>query len=339
MKNPDMKQLALFAALIDSQSLSEAARRLDVTPSGASQSLNRLRDIMGDPLCFREGQGWQLTPFGEAEMPRIRAILETWFPSHAATETFDPLRCDAHLRIACHDGFGESALAHFCRTLVQEAPQLTFDLLPGADPATDLRRLREGSVDLALCMGPPPPHARDLRAVQATASPFTHACLMSDHPRIGRSLSMAEYLAEDHLDVDPAPGEAAGAPMNVIDRQLVDHGLMPRRLVRLHSWQLCTELLARTPRLLTATQAQATALCRHGRIRCLPLPSAIQWPVNVLHLAWHERSATLGHHRWARELLLEALQNGARSDTDALTPQEPATAPAAPVVVLATRRS
>ena len=36
MKNVDIKQLALFCELIESQSLTEAASRMNITPSAAS---------------------------------------------------------------------------------------------------------------------------------------------------------------------------------------------------------------------------------------------------------------------------------------------------------------
>lgn len=335
MKNPDMKQLALLSALIESQSLTEAARRLEVTPSGASQALNRLREIMGDPLCSREGNGWQLTPFGETAMGSIRAILDTWAAAHGSTEVFDPSRCDAHLAVACHDGFGESGLADFCQAVLAEAPHMTLDLVPAGDDPSVLRRLREGNLDVAVCSVPPPRHARDLRFAELNQKPLTHVCLSGEHPRIGRSISLAQYLAEDHVEVDPGVSEPGFALMNRIDQKLTDSGLTPRRLMRLPSWALCAALLPRTPHLVTTSEAQALALCREGRIRMLPLPHAIQWPVTTPHLVWHERNASLPHHRWARELLLRCLQADAETAAEFTAPPSVS---AAPVVMLANAR-
>ncbi len=50
MKNVDIKQLALFCELIESQSLTEAASRMNITPSAASQALTRLRNVLNDDL-------------------------------------------------------------------------------------------------------------------------------------------------------------------------------------------------------------------------------------------------------------------------------------------------
>jgi len=78
VKNVDIRQLALWCALIDTQSLTLAAQRLAVTPSAASQALARLRTLMGDALVERRGGRYELTPYGEAAIGPARQIVALW---------------------------------------------------------------------------------------------------------------------------------------------------------------------------------------------------------------------------------------------------------------------
>ena len=101
MKNADIKQLELMCELIETQSLSEAAARLGMTPSAASQSLSRLRATFGEEVYVRQGNAYRLTPHGEQVMGGVRAIVRHWNEALQASGDFDPSTCELRFAVAC----------------------------------------------------------------------------------------------------------------------------------------------------------------------------------------------------------------------------------------------
>ena len=53
----DAKLLVAFTAVMEEQSVTRAAQRLNMTQQGLSGVLQRMRDLFGDPLFVREARG------------------------------------------------------------------------------------------------------------------------------------------------------------------------------------------------------------------------------------------------------------------------------------------
>ena len=53
----DLNLLPVFLALMEERSVTRAASRLGITQPALSNSLNRLRDMLKDPLFIRERYG------------------------------------------------------------------------------------------------------------------------------------------------------------------------------------------------------------------------------------------------------------------------------------------
>ncbi len=328
MKYVDIKQLSLFCTLMECQSLTEAARRMDVTPSAASQTLTRLREVLGDPLCIRENSSYIPTPFTRGALGRLREIVDMW-EDVARPQAFDPALSDAHMVIACADTFGEIALADFYQRVTGAAPHMTLDLLSSGNGPQDLRDLREGSVDLVCGMLDPSPDAKDIRVETIRHFHLTHCCLNTAHPRLDTSVSLSQYLAEEHILVAPSP--RSHTHNDPVDRELQQLEFAGRMKTVVNSWALCAELLARTDRLVTVSHAQAGLLVRtNPRIKAIPLPTGFVWPSVPVNLVWHERTQNSKPHRWLRAQLQEFLRAG-RGIAAPAQAGPPAAAPARPV--------
>ncbi|RYX88387.1 MAG: LysR family transcriptional regulator [Comamonadaceae bacterium] len=308
MKNIDIKLLDLLCTLVDCQNPAEAARRLDITPSAVSQSMSRLRETFGDPLHVRQGAGYELTPLGHQVIGSVAEIVGLWKSLQENTVPFAPCESDAHLVVALHDTFGDAAPAALLRTAMLEAPWMTIDTHVRCSTQQDISALRDGSLDM-LC-GPmielPDGAMRDLRFETVGRFDITHVCVSALHPRINRSLSMAQYLAESHLRV--ATAASAGEAPDPVDAGLWRQGLAKRRCSTVSSWALCAELLANSERLTTVTRHQACALTQADpRIRALPLPQGHDWPSHTVQMVWHERTNHSPAHRWLRDKLRSVL--------------------------------
>ena len=70
-----LKRMALFAEIVDSGSISAAARRLGTTPSALSQQLRLLEQSLGLTLLQRSTRKLSLTEAGERYLPACAAMV------------------------------------------------------------------------------------------------------------------------------------------------------------------------------------------------------------------------------------------------------------------------
>lgn len=307
MKNVDIRQLALLCELVDTQSLTEAAGRMHITPSAASQSLARLRQVLGDELFVREQHQYQLTPFALSAIASFRQMVALWEGASHTSWAFDPADCDDHVVLSCYDGFGASALADFYRRITAVAPRLSLDIRSPSNGPQDIAELRAGSVDVVCSHQEAPADAADLHTEKVRSFQISHCCLNIDHPRIARSLALSDYVREEHLLITFL--NRSGAQRSPIDRALQQQGLPARRSSVVNSWHLCAEMLACTDRLVSTSSEQAAMLTRLSpRIRSLPLPAGLDWPSVPVHMSWHQRTHHSRTHRWLRLQLRDYLQ-------------------------------
>ena len=64
LKKFDLNLLVIFECIYQHLSISKAAETLYITPSAVSQSLQRLRGQLNDPLFIRSGKGFTPTTVG-----------------------------------------------------------------------------------------------------------------------------------------------------------------------------------------------------------------------------------------------------------------------------------
>ena len=141
-----LKRMALFAEIVDSGSLSAAARRVGSTPSAVSQQLRLLEEALGLVLLHRSTRRLTLTEAGERYYPACAAMVAQ---ARSADQALERLRDEpeGELRLAAPIGFGE-LLASALEPL-RRHPRLRLHLLLDDTPI-DLIGER---VDLALRVG------------------------------------------------------------------------------------------------------------------------------------------------------------------------------------------
>ena len=71
-----LKQLAVFDAVAELGSVSQAAERLSVTQSAASMSLSQLEKLLGRDLFVRQGKDMRLSHWGNWLRPKAKRLLQ-----------------------------------------------------------------------------------------------------------------------------------------------------------------------------------------------------------------------------------------------------------------------
>jgi DNA-binding transcriptional LysR family regulator len=101
LRNLDLNLLAPLHALLEERHVTRAAKRSFLSQPAMRRALERLREMLGDPLLVRSGRSYERTVRGE----RVRE-LKTLIPRLQAMVggvEFDPARSQERFRVALTD--------------------------------------------------------------------------------------------------------------------------------------------------------------------------------------------------------------------------------------------
>ena len=73
---PPIRQLRVFAAAAEAQSMSGAAKAINLSQPGVTQSVRALERRVGDRLFERRGSGCYLTASGAILLPRVHRFFD-----------------------------------------------------------------------------------------------------------------------------------------------------------------------------------------------------------------------------------------------------------------------
>ena len=117
----DLNLLGVFDAVMQCRSVSEAARRLNVTPSAVSHTLARLRHVFGDELFIAGDIGMQPTRRALELAGPIRKGL-AHIEAGIGAVPFDPASAARTFCIAASDYTSVTVLPELVARMMQVAP-------------------------------------------------------------------------------------------------------------------------------------------------------------------------------------------------------------------------
>ena len=293
MESRDLALLTTLDALLQEANVTLAAKRLGLSTPAASHALARIRERLGDPILVRAGRSMVLTPRAEQLRPLVRSLVEDATRVLSAAVPFSPRDLTRTFTIFTTDHVLLVIGPALDRILRREAPDVCLRFLPSV--VEDWVPLRDGVADLSVCiLGHFPP---EFRTRQLFTDRFV--CVVRDgHPRVGKRLTLDQYLALDHIVVSPL-----GRPSHV-DRVLAERG-RERRIRRVVPFFNAGLLMAAsTDYVLTVSDRAALALAPTLGLRIVepPLPLASY----SLNLLWHPRLENEPANRWLRDVFVRA---------------------------------
>ncbi len=126
----DLNLITALHALLDRQSVSEAADAVGRTQSAMSHSLSRLRAHFRDPILVRDGWSMRLTPFATDLQPRVLAAAQAAKRMFATTLAFDPATTTRRIRVAAPD-LCTAFFTGLVRELSIQAPHAPIEFVQG----------------------------------------------------------------------------------------------------------------------------------------------------------------------------------------------------------------
>lgn len=292
----DLNLLKTFDAVIQTQSVNEAANVLDITGPAVSHALNRLREQYQDVLFVRKGRGIEPTNFALELHAEIKEPLNLLMQSEKSRQDFEPEESHRTFRISSHKDIDLMVLPHLTQYRDQHAPGVNFQVgmehLNEEDRQTNLRVKK---VDLILATVPL--EDKGYHNHLLFEQELVVVC-RADHPRINDSISYQQFFSEQHLQWNTLR-------MNLDIINSLSNERLPPRKIAYTTGSICTALMMtlQTDWISVSSLWHAKLFSKHQNIRILPLPINLK-PLPV-YMTWHQSQQFDKGHLWLKKTLIE----------------------------------
>lgn len=296
----DLNLLRVFDEVMAERSLTKAANKLSLTQPAVSNAMRRLREVLGDDLVVRSGQGVEPTPRALALWPPIRDAL-TQLQESLAPGRFDPATAESTFVLAMADATGATLVPGLVEILETEAPGIAVRVVPltTRDPR---RLLEEEAADMAVGYFPAVLADLTARAQSGGMVSFEsrrlydseYMCVMRQgHPLADAPLTLDAYCEARHMLVS-----FSGRPFGFIDEALASLGRRRRVVLTVNQFFTAGRVVATSDLLTVLPRHFIDVTGRAAELVQRELPFDVP-PVHVDAL-WHRRQGQRSDHAWLR---------------------------------------
>lgn len=287
----DLNLLKGLSALLSERHVGRAATRMNVTQSGMSHTLARLRAAFDDPLFVRTAKG--LEPTSRAlELSILLGPILDQIGLMLTPERFDPAKAVSRFRLLTHAFIINVYLSSFFSKIRRQAPGVIFETGIIADKSYE--KLDRGDADLIIgrCVGAPESF-KQRQILQETV-----VCLIDKNHPAAKSWGSEAFLRHPHIKYI-----AMGQPENSYFDAIRQQGLKePDIGFYGHDLQTFPAILEGTDLIAMIPSSLAELSCHHYPLTTKPCP--IEIPNISVRAVWHERNQNDQLHRWLRDQLI-----------------------------------
>ncbi|PDT04799.1 LysR family transcriptional regulator [Rhizobium chutanense] len=300
----DLNLLPVFLALMEERSVTRAAVRLGITQPALSNSLNRLRETLHDPLFIRERYGIKPTELAEAIAPTIEAALAQLDDLVSNRQEFQLAQAERLFTLA-PNSYAELVLMPALAARVRElAPGIRLRMTPFGNDLAETGVI-SGTTAMVLGRIVDPP---DNLVVQHLMDDGLACVVRADHPEIRDHISREQFENLKHVNVLP-PGRLRAGLFQALGQQ----NLKREVAVSVTHFLAVPEMLVATDYCATLPRLICRSLERDPRLKILPPPVDLgTFPVQM---AWHVRYRHDPAHRWLRSMIGELAREMTAKET------------------------
>ena len=299
----DLNLLVLFNHLIHERRVTKVAEVLGVTQPTVSNSLARLRKLLGDELFTPTRTGLVPTQLAEQLAGPVAQALGIIQESLAQQSHFEPRKIRRSMTIGMTD-IGEIVfLPKLVERIRHEAPGVSLSTIRNV--ATTLREgMESGAVDLAIGLLP------QLKTGFYQRQLFSqrYVCLFrKGHPLDKKTLSLADFKGAEHLVVVSA-GTGHGKVDELIERAGIE------RTVRLTvpNYVGVGHILHGTNLCATVPERLARHLCETNDLVYRKHP--VRLPEVAISVLWHAKVHRSPAHQWLRNIIFDLFAHHGAAD-------------------------
>ncbi len=298
-RNLDLNLLTVFEAIYETGSITRGAVRLALSQSATSHALARLRDVCGDELFVRNGQGVIPTPVAQHIYPAIRRSLDGLRQSIGEARGFDPAISTRRFRIGIPHPMGPIWAMALQEIALAEAPGVVLRFDTQTLPYEQADRMRAGDLDLCVDWMP------------AEGPQFVNRKLFDDrlvfiarggHPRATPGMTADALRKERFVRVHGrhgGPSDGVRVAHEAIHALDLDWALSVSEFLEVPFLVTHTELMGFITRSMVTTTADFAELqIIEGAMPDVPIP---------IFMIWHEPRRADKGHMWLRSLVESAV--------------------------------
>jgi DNA-binding transcriptional LysR family regulator len=282
----DGRLLRTLVVVHEEGSVTRAAQRLGVTQSAVSHMLDKLREIVGDPLFVKSGRSVVATAQAGELAGRARLLLDQ-LQEFSSKSHFDPAKVSSTLTIAANDLQRDLLLPTLFARLRESAPDLRLRVIPSNIPGAEM--LRADHCQLAI--SPRPPEAADILQRRLFDDRYV---VFFDQAVRSAPASLADYLAAEHVTVVYEPQRKLD-----IDDHLAQRGVVRRFAISVAGFAGIRPFLAGSNYLATLPgRLGANQLAGFSQAK-----TPFECPTMPMYAIWHKRYQHDALMRWVLEAL------------------------------------
>ena len=141
----DLNLLVALDALLLETNVSRAAMRIGLSQPATSHALQRLRDMLGDPLLVRVGARMELTPRAQGLRGPLAQALDQ-VRGLFMSDDFDAASSERHFRLMMPDLAVELLVPPLMEKITRLAPNVRLDIVPRRDQRSSTPSSRAPSI-------------------------------------------------------------------------------------------------------------------------------------------------------------------------------------------------
>jgi DNA-binding transcriptional LysR family regulator len=284
----DLNLLRVFDAMIEHRSVTRAAEALDLSQPAMSAAVARLRTLFDDALFVRTGSQMRPTPRATALAPAVHRVMDTVRNEILQAHTFDPATSERTFTIITPDIGEINFLPKLLTRFTESGARLNIRTLAMPRHAA-AEALESGEAELAIGYFP------DLHKAglfQQRLFRNTFVCIIrDDHPTIGATMTLKQYLAAPHAAVRPGRE-------HLFEEFLQQRGLTRRVQLETSHFTSLLPIIEGSDLIATVPRDLADVCVRHARIRIVDVP--IKAPTIEVHQFWPRRFHKDAGNMWLR---------------------------------------
>jgi DNA-binding transcriptional LysR family regulator len=304
LQDIDLNLLVLFNQLLTERRVSKVAENLGLSQPAVSNSLARLRKLLGDELFLRTPLGMEPTPYAEQLAESVTYALGMIHGALNERSSFDPLSSTRSFTVGMTDIGEIYFLPTLLRLLHAQAPGVAFSTV--RNTTANLKdELEAGRVDLAIGLLP------QLQGgfFQRRLFRQRYVCLFRRGHRLDKKkFTLDDFVAAEHLVV-----VSAGTGHGKVDELLKRSGIERQVRLTVPHFVSVGHILQASDLVATVPERLAQQLVEPFGLTCVTHPANL--PEVAINVFWHAKFHKAPANQWLRTLVFDAF--GGESDSQA----------------------
>ncbi|MGY3570173.1 LysR family transcriptional regulator [Vibrio paucivorans] len=299
----DLNLLVSLSVLIKERNVTKAAKVLYLSQPAMSRTLSRLRDLLGDPLFYRESNGLVPTQKALELQAPLDELLRAMQQLVTAT-SFSPKECEQAFTISLPPLMSQFLSVPLAKRFMAEAPKASLLEFPiSRDPC---QQLQERIVDFTIHIEKPG-NEMEMPA-QKIGQTYAMFYVAPDHPLTQKeSVTLEDCLSYRFVDLTLDIRSNYGL-LNPIDSYLHSKGRM--RDIAFRSGQLQTLIQVMQGTNTVLSSSHKVAELENLKDTLVPIYAMDDSELLVdVYLIEHKRTENSRPHQWLKQLILNTLSD------------------------------